>query len=957
MSFANPLGLLFALVALPVIALHLLKPRRVEAVVSSSMLWNADTVGSTAASPWQRLPPTLLLLLQLLLVALGALLLANPITSEESGLAEHTVVVLDTSASMAALDGSPDRFADAKQAAIALIDEIPEGGRLSLVAAGTTPSVRVSATTDVASFEAAVRALRVGDGPADLSEAMTLANGLETPDARLGIVLISDGGHTAPQLAALPTGVTHRLVGDSDVNHAITSLRVQRVDGGLEATVTSEVTGGGAVTTPLRFDVDDLTQAVVDITIEPSVPNQTTVILPEGERIVARLGGDDLLGIDNTAYAVARSREDLSIAIHGEADVFLTTLLETLDGVTIVDPTVETPEIDIFVGQAVPEDTLRPFLAIAPPTGVAGVQVTGEVEAPSVTRVESSDPLLTGLDLSRVRIANAQTVESATAEVLVGSPGAPLVLRGRRGGVPFLYLSFDVADSTLPVDLVFPVLGQRIVEELGGAVTVPAAIEVGDLITPPVGRDTVVISPSGIELSRPGGAGAVTVTEPGFWRVAPAGGAERMVAVTLGVEESELEPLPVAPTDPRPLRAGEDPPTTDTSWRWILVMAALGLGLWEWLTIRARRGVPRWQWRSASVLRIASAVALVVALLGVALPLSGDDVVTVFVLDRSDSVGRTGASQGTNISSAAAAVAPDDARMGVVVSADGARIEQLLTSVDRSNGIGSAIIDGDRSDLASGLRLAGALVPDDSKRRVVVVSDGRATGEDPESEALALGVRGVPVDYVLLETTAGGDAAVVGINAPSQVDEAAQVPIEVVVESTVASAATVTLRRDGEPVAATELDLEIGSNRVSFVDVPNSSALVSYTATIDMVGDERPQNDTARTTVDVDGRARVLVVEGTSEAGDVLAAALESAGIDVDLIEPGAVPSVDRLIGYDSVVLADVAMSQLSNDQVDGLVTATRQLGRGLVTIGGPQSYGMGQYLSLIHISEPTRPY
>lgn len=695
---------------------------------------------------------------------------------------------------------------------------------------------------------------------------------------------------------------------------------------------------------PLRFDVDDLTQAVVDITIEPGVPNQTSVILPEGERIVARLGGDDLLAIDNTAYAVARTRDDLSVAIHGDADIFLTTLLETLAGVTVVDPAVETPEIDIYVGQAPPEDSLRPFLAIASPTGVPGIRVTGDTEAPAVTKVETSDPLLTGLDLSRVRIATAQIVETETAEVLVGSPGAPLILRGRRGGVPYLYLSFAVADSTLPVDLVFPVLGQRMVEELGGAVTVPAAIEVGDLITPPAGRDTIITSPRGVQLSRPGGAGAVTVDEPGFWRVAPIGGADRLVAVTLGVEESDLEPLPVAPTDPRPLRAGEEPPTTDTSWRWVLVILALLFGLWEWWTIRTRRGVPRWQWRTASGLRIAAAVALITALLGATLPLSGDDVVTVFVLDRSDSVGRVGVSRGTSVTTNAAAAAPDDARMGVVVSADGARIEQLLASIDRSNGIGSAIIDGDRSDLASGLRLAGALLPDDAKRRVVVVSDGRATGEDPEAEALALGARGVPIDYVLLETTAGGDAAVLGLNAPTQIDEAAQVPIDVVIESTIASTATVTLRRDGEAVATTQVDLAIGANTVSFVDTPESSKLVSYTATVDMVGDDRPQNDTARTTVDVDGRAQVLIVEGTSEAGDVLASALGSAGIDTELLEPGALPAVDRLIGYDSIVLADVALSQLSNDQIDALVTVTRQLGRGLVTIGGPQSYGMGEY-------------
>jgi uncharacterized membrane protein len=938
------MGLLFLLAALPVLALHLLKPRRAEVTVSSSMLWEDETVGATAASPWQRLPPTLLLLLQLLLVVLGALLLADPVVRGDAGLAEHTVVVLDTSASMGSLDGEPDRFVDAQTQAIALFQEIPRGGRVSLVTAGPTPRVRVSATSDVETFEGAVRAVRLSDGPADLRAAMALADGLETPDAQLGIVLISDGAHTAAELAALPTGVTHRLVGSTDVNHAITSLQVTRTEDGLEVTAISEVTGGGAVAVPLRFDVDDVTRAVIDIEIEPGTPTITQVPLPDGERVIARLGGDDLLAIDNTAYAVTRSRTDLAVSVHGELDPFLQTLLGVVPGVELVDPEVDTPEISIYSGVAVPEDITRPFIAIAPPAGVPGVTVVGDVENPAVTLVRSADPLLTGLDLSRLRIANAQQVSSPTAEVLVAAEGAPLVLRGQRGGVPFLYLSFAVGDSTLPVELAFPVLGQRMLEELSGAVIIPAALEVGDPIVPPAGRDVTITAPNGTERVRAAGSGSLVADRPGFWTIQPTDGALRTVAVSLGPEESQVDPLPVAPTDPRPLRPGEDPPQSENSWRWLVAVIALAIGVFEWLESRRRRGVPRWQWRTASVLRIAAAAMVILALLGASLPLRSDDVSTVFVLDRSDSVGRLGTTVGLNASQRSAVAAPDDGRLGVVVSGDGARIEQLLVPVDQATGLSTATIDGDRSDLAAGLRLAGALLPEDTKRRVVVVSDGRVTTGDAESEAAALGERGIPVDYILLEPAEGADAAVVGLSAPSQVDEGAQVPIEITIESTAEQPALVTLRRNGEPIGSIDTLLQVGTNRVTFTDDPGDTGVVSYSATVDTAGDARPQNDTARTTVDIDGPAQVLLVEGTSEAGDALDLALRSSGLEVDVIDAAAVPALDQLIAYDSVILADVSLGQLSDDQIQSIATATQQLGRGLVTIGGPQSYGMGSY-------------
>ena len=944
MSLANPVGLLFLLAAIPIVVIHMLRPRRAEAVVSSSMLWRDETAGATAATPWQRLPPSLLLLLQLTMVALLALLLADPVTRTTSTLAEHTVVVLDSSASMGALDGEPDRFADAKREALGLVDEVPRGGRVSLVSAGPTPRVVVSGTTDMGTYADAVRAVRMTDGPADLMAAMTLADGLETPDAQLGIVLISDGAHRDIELAALPAGVTHRLVGSGDVNHAVTGLDVRRSDSGLTATAITEVTGGGSVSVPLRFDVDDVTRAVVDISIDEGTPTVTQVDLPFGERVVARLGGDDLLAIDNTAYAVTRTGADLAVSVHGDGGPFLDSLLGSLSGITVVDPAETTPEVSIYAGVPVPDDVDRPFIALAPPGGIDGVDVTGRVENPVIALVRSGDPLLTGLDLSRLRVAEAQTVEAPTAQILVAAEGAPLLLRGERSGVPFVYLSFLITDSTLPLELAFPVLGQRLLDELGGAVSVPPALEVGDPIVPPVGREATVTAPNGTTRVRPPGAGAVTADRPGFWTIEPADGAVRTIAVSLGPEESDIDPLPVAPTDPRPLRPGEEPQSSERSWRWVVAVLAAAIGALEWWLARRRRGVPRRQWALAGGLRVAAAALVLLGLVGPSVPLRSDRVSTVFVLDRSDSVGRLGATVGQAAIADAARTAPVDAELGVVVAADGARIEQLLIPVSQSSGLATAAIDGDRTDLASGLRLAGALLPDDTKRRIVVVSDGRATSGDAEAEARALAERDIPVDYIVLDPASGDDAAVSTITAPARVDEGATVPVSVSIDSTIAQPAMLTLRRNGEAIATRDVLLDAGRNQFGFTDEPTASGLVVYSVTVDTAGDDRPQNDSGRTTVDVAGPAQVLVVEGTETAGDNLVDALRSGGLVVDVIDAEDLPAVDQLIGYESTVLADVSMAQLSDDQVRAITTATRELGRGLVTIGGPQSYGMGEY-------------
>jgi Ca-activated chloride channel family protein len=109
MPFAAPLALL-GLAFLPlVVAFWMLKLRRTERTVGSTLLWQRFGEDLQANAPWQRLRRSFLLLLQLLLVVLLALLAAQPFTERPATLARDLVVVIDASASMAATDEAPSR--------------------------------------------------------------------------------------------------------------------------------------------------------------------------------------------------------------------------------------------------------------------------------------------------------------------------------------------------------------------------------------------------------------------------------------------------------------------------------------------------------------------------------------------------------------------------------------------------------------------------------------------------------------------------------------------------------------------------------------------------------------------------------------------------------------------------------------------------------------------------------
>src|SRR5438046_2311931 len=134
MGFVAPAALLVGAALLAaVLATYLLRPRRPLRRVSSTFLWLAALNDLQAARPWRRVPPSVLLLLQLLAVGAIGIALARPyvLTTDASG--PYSIVLLDASASMQATDVTPSRFDAAKQRARQLIDGLENGQQLGLI--------------------------------------------------------------------------------------------------------------------------------------------------------------------------------------------------------------------------------------------------------------------------------------------------------------------------------------------------------------------------------------------------------------------------------------------------------------------------------------------------------------------------------------------------------------------------------------------------------------------------------------------------------------------------------------------------------------------------------------------------------------------------------------------------------------------------------------------------------
>jgi uncharacterized membrane protein len=105
------------------------------------------------------------------------------------------------------------------------------------------------------------------------------------------------------------------------------------------------------------------------------------------------------------------------------------------------------------------------------------------------------------------------------------------------------------------------------------------------------------------------------------------------------------------------------------------------------------------------------------------------------------------------------------------------------------------------------------------------------------------------------------------------------------------------------------------------------------------------ENDRADANTIVKGEPRVLVVKGDDDVAQQLVAALETERQTVETVIPEGLPSdLAGLADFDSIVLVDVPRLRLSDPQLAALQVYVRDLGRGLVVVGGPRAYGAGGY-------------
>lgn len=377
---------------------------------------------------------------------------------------------------------------------------------------------------------------------------------------------------------------------------------------------------------------------------------------------------------------------------------------------------------------------------------------------------------------------------------------------------------------------------------------------------------------------------------------------------------------------------------------------------------RTHLGTTKWRKRGTFFLRGVALLCAILALASLHRTHKEQRLAVVFLIDTSESIPRIQREAAVKqINAAVAKLRPTD-QFGIISFASETSVltairqkqNQPLQSISAEllETLVEQAIRRDGTDILTALKHAIALLPNGYHRRIVLLSDGihnaggtRLADYLPLLSASDVEISTLPLDPIK-------DAArVVQLQAPTEVRKGQGFEMNAVIETDGSiPKLDAILYHKGARIDAFEWTLQRGIRSIVMTVPPVSEeGNHRYELQLD-VDDEILENNQGYTVVKVQGnQPRLLYVEADQTQATHLKTVLEENGFDVEVRMPAEMPmDLSELRRSDALILSNVSAEVLSSEQLQNIENYVRDLGHGLVVIGGEHAYGPGGYTDTV---------
>ncbi|PFA68872.1 hypothetical protein CN378_05160 [Bacillus sp. AFS015802] len=452
MGIGNPTFFFFSFFIAAVILMYFFRKRYRDHIVPSNLLWE-EVMKEWQASPWfHRLQKNLLLLLQVLILLFLMLALVKPYTLDELAEKDHVIILLDTSASMNASVTGVSHLELAKKDIQSLIKE--SDGDITLLGVGNSISTVVSEESNDQAVFKKLETMQVTNDHEEMKKALRLGEALGKGSKSI-IHVYSDSLKKADftnEIIHTPIQV-HNLIQDPR-NVSLTSFGVEQV-GSLYKGVAVIENQSHELQTGMITIYDENKEVTskrltIDAGKEAVIPLDE---LPQGPVLKAKIDfQDDYSGDDVLTSVQATSKP--AIQVIGEINPFILKGFQSL-GVnmkTVEEDQVKTgDEIIVTTNEKWRElSVTNPAMIIPGQSGKSTVLTTG-------IEVKGDDPLLKHVDLEKVYVEKAGTIEMKDLDSTAHSGSVPIIQKGEQKGAKMVVLNFHMKDTDFPLHPGFPI--------------------------------------------------------------------------------------------------------------------------------------------------------------------------------------------------------------------------------------------------------------------------------------------------------------------------------------------------------------------------------------------------------------------------------------------------------------------------------------------------------------------
>lgn len=333
----------------------------------------------------------------------------------------------------------------------------------------------------------------------------------------------------------------------------------------------------------------------------------------------------------------------------------------------------------------------------------------------------------------------------------------------------------------------------------------------------------------------------------------------------------------------------------------------------------------------------------------------------VFLIDTSESIPRAQHEETfKNINAAVAKLRPTDL-FGIISFAREASVlleirpKQAQPRLGRLEGaptvlletLGEQVVGRDGTDVLTALKRAIALLPDNYHRRIVLFSDGIHNAGGTSLKAYLPLLSASNIEILTMPLDAVNDAVrVVQLQMPTQVRKGQSFNMDAVIETDGSiSKFTATLYHEGASIHEAEWRLEKGRH---VIHLPAQQVSEGGSDTYQLklnVTDEIQENNQGYGVVKFEDKPHVLYLEGDLAHAAPLKTVIEENGFVVAVRAPAEMPAeLVELQRSDLLILSNISADTLSPEQLQVIENYVRDLGHGLVVIGGDSAFGAGGY-------------